>query len=165
MKIEVGAAFVVDTNVVIVANGSSDHVDEQCESACIEALSGVVDRGVVVVDEIGLIFDEYLGRLSLGSPGIGGVFLKHVHDRQYVGGRVRRVPITPTGDDRGFKELPPNTFDRSDRKFLATAVSGGADVLNATDSDWAEHTALTEALGVVVRQLCPRYAAKADAGA
>ncbi len=165
MKLEGGAAFVVDTNVAIVANGRSGHVDEQCESACVEALSAVVDRGVVVVDEIGLIFDEYLGRLSFGSLGMGGVFLKHVYDRQYSGEGVRRVPITPAGDDRGFKELPPNTFDRSDRKFLATAVSGGADVLNATDSDWAEHMALTDALGVVVRQLCPRYAAKADASA
>lgn len=165
MKIDVGAAFVVDTNVAIVANGSSDHVDEQCESACVEALSAVLDRGVVVVDEIGHIIGEYVGQLSFGSPGMGSVFLKHVHDHQYSGERVRRVPITPAGDDRGFEELPPNRFDRSDRKFLATAVSGGADVLNATDSDWAEQRDLTDALGVTVRQLCPRYSAKAGAGA
>ena len=165
MKIEAGAAFVVDTNVAVVANGRSGHVDEHCESACVEVLSAVVDQGVVVVDEIGLIFDEYLGRLSFGSPGMGGVFLKHVHDHQYSGERVRRVPITPAGDDRGFEELPPNKFDRSDRKFLAVAVKGGADVLNATDSDWADNRKLTDRLGVRVRQLCPRYAAKSGAGA
>ena len=165
MKIKAGGAFVVDTNVAVVANGSSGHVDEHCESACVDALSAVVDHGVVIVDEIGLIFDEYLGRLSFGSPGMGGVFLKHVNDHQYGGGRVRRVPIAPAGDDRGFEELPPNSFDRSDRKFLATAVAGGAEVLNATDSDWAEHRTLTDALGGALRQLCPRDAAKADPGA
>jgi predicted nucleic acid-binding protein len=165
MKIDVGAAFVVDTNVAIVANGSSGHVDEQCESACIEALSAVLDRGVVVVDASGHIFNEYLDQLNLGSRGMGGVFLKHVHDHQYSGERVRRVPITPAGDDCGFEELPPNRFDRSDRKFLATAVSGGAEVLNATDSDWAEQRDLTDALGVTVRQLCPQYAVKAETGA
>lgn len=165
MKIETDALFVVDTNVAVVASGRAGHVDEHCESACIDALSAVVDHGVVVVDEIGLIFEEYLGRLSFGSPDMGGAFLKHVNDHQYRGERVRRVPITPAGDDRGFDELPPNGFDRSDRKFLAAAVSAGANVLNATDSDWAEHRALTDALGVVVRQLCPRYAEKTRSGA
>ena len=164
MTIKAGGSFVVDTNVAVVASGRSDHVDGQCENACVEILSAVVDQGVVVVDEIGLIFDEYLGQLSFGSRGVGGVFLKHVHDHQYGGERVRRVPVTPAGDDRGFDELPPNNFDPSDRKFLATAVSGRADVLNATDSDWAEHRDLTDSLGVVVRQLCPRYATKLDTG-
>ena len=156
MKIEVGAAFVVDTNVAVVASGGADHVDRRCESACVEVLSAVVEQGVVVVDEMGLIFDEYAGQLSFGSLGMGGVFLKHVHDHQYGSERVRRVPVTPAGDDRGFEELPPNSFDPSDRKFLATAVSGEAEVLNATDSDWAEHADLMDHLGVAIRQVCPQ---------
>lgn len=146
-----------------MANGSSDHVDEQCESACIEALSAVLDRGVVVVDETGHIISEYLGQLNFGSPGMGGVFLKHVHDHQYTGEGVRRVPITPAGDERGFEELPPNELDRSDRKFLATAVVGEARILNATDSDWAEQRGLTDGLGVDVVQLCPEHATRAGA--
>ena len=44
--------------------------------------------------------------------------------------------MTPTEDDRrGFEELPENTFDPSDRKFLAVAIVANAVVLNATDTD------------------------------
>ena len=61
---------------------------------------------------------------------------------------------------RGFKELPPNAFDRSDRKFLAVAVVANATVVNVTDSDWNESAALVSGLGVEVRQLCPQHATK-----
>ena len=62
---------------------------------------------------------------------------------------MRRVAVTPSKDDRrGYEELPLNTFDRSDRKFLAVAVVAKAVVLNATDSDWGTHEALMNRLGV-----------------
>ena len=63
-------------------------------------------------------------------------------------------------DERGFEGLPPNAFDRSDRKFLAVAVVANATVVNATDSDWSENAALMSALGVEVQQLCPQHATK-----
>ena len=63
---------------------------------------------------------------------------KHVFDHGYDKSRVRRVSITPSSDDRrGFEELPENDLDKSDRKFLATALVAGAAILNATDSDWS----------------------------
>ncbi len=79
----------------------------------------------------------------------------------YGGIRVRRVPITPCDDQcRGFEELPENKLDPSDRKFLAVATVAKAEILNATDSDWSEQEALTDKLGVTVRQLCPQHASK-----
>ena len=108
--------------------------------------------------------DLTLGKRHLnfsGTPGVGDTFFKHVFNYQYRSDRVRRVAITPSADDgRGFEELPENRLDRADRKFLAVAVVANAVILNATDSDWDEHKALTEALGVQVDQLCPRYASK-----
>ena len=90
---------------------------------------------------------------------MGDMFFKHVFNFQYHEDRVRRIAITPSADDRrGFEELPENRLDRSDRKFLAVAVVANAVVLNATDSDWREHEALIETLGVEVDQLCPQYA-------
>ena len=65
--------------------------------------------------------------------------------------------MTPAGDERGFEELPENTFDRSDRKFLAVAVAARVVVLNAVDSDWGEHKALMDEMGVVVKELCPQH--------
>ena len=156
------SVFVVDTNVAVVANRRHTHADAKCQLACIEELERVVRQGVVAVDENGVILDEYRGYLShSGQPGVGDAFFKHIYDHQYRNRRVRRVPVTPSDDDRkGFEELPENSFDRSDRVFLAVAVVGKAIVLNATDSDWSEHDELIDSLGVTVEQLCPHHIRK-----
>ncbi len=70
------------------------------------------------------------------------------------------VRITPSDESRGFAELPKNELDPSDRKFLAVAVKAGAAILNATDSDWDEQSALLERLGVPLEQLCPQHQSK-----
>ena len=154
--------FVVDTNVAIVANGRETDTDARCQLTCVEKLKSLAATEVVTIDDKGLILNEYRRRLNFsGMPGVGDAFLKHVFNYQYQDDRVRRVAVTPSEDDRqGFEELPKNTFDRSDRKFLAVAVVARAIVLNATDSDWGEQHALMERLEVDVRQLCPRYASK-----
>lgn len=154
--------FVVDTNVAIVANGRETHADARCQLTCVARLKSLASGEVVAIDDRGLILEEYRSRLNLsGMPGVGDVFLKHVFNNQYRDNWVRRVPVTPSEDERrGFEELPENAFDRSDRKFLAVAVAGNAVVLNATDSDWHEHEALMDDLGVGVTQLCPQYATK-----
>ncbi len=147
---------VVDTNVGIAANGDAD-VDPTCQLACVDRLEHAMKNGVVAVDDRGHIFEEYRTHFSFaGGPGMGDVFFKHVHDRQHRGARVRRFPITPLSDDsRGFEELPENTLDPSDRKFLAVAVVARAVVVNATDSDWGEAGDLLQNLGVDVEELCP----------
>lgn len=153
---------VVDTNVLVVANGRATQADEKCRERCVEELEHIVKHGVVVVDRIGLIIEEYMKNASFGSLGVGDKFFKHVYYNGYNPGHVRRVRITPTDDDRcGFEELPVNSLDRADRKFLATAVVGNAPILNATDSDWDEQKELMTEIGVEVRQLCPQHASKA----
>ena len=114
-------------------------------------------NGVVAVDDGGRILDEYGTHFSFsGAPGLGDAFFKYLHDRQYQEARVRRFVITPSEDDkRGFEELPENTFDPSDRKFLAVAVVAKAVVVNATDSDWSQAHDLMRELDVEVEELCP----------
>ena len=154
--------FVVDTNVAIVANGCGTHAGTQCQLTCMQRLNSLVAGETVAIDDGNLILDEYKSHLNLsGRLGVGDAFIKHVFDNLYQGKRVRRVTVTPTEDDQqGFEELRENTFDRSDRKFLAVAVAAGAVVLNATDSDWEEQKELTDRLGVEVTQLCPQHALK-----
>ena len=149
--------FVVDTNVAIAANGRGTHADIPCQLTCVRKLNSLVAQETVAIDDGNLILDEYRKRLNFsGGPGVGDVFFKHVFNHQYQDCRVRRIRVTPTGDDRrGFEELPENAFDRSDRKFLAVAVAADAVVLNATDSDWGEQQALMDGLGVKVDELCP----------
>ncbi len=155
-------AFVVDTNVAIVANGRGTDIGPECRLTCVKKLRAVTEHDVVAIDDGGAILEEYKRHLRFsGMPGMGDKFFKHVFDYQYRAERVRLVAVTPSEDDRrGFEELPENMFDPSDRKFLAVAVVAKAVVLNATDSDWDEHAVLMEELGVKVSQLCPEYASK-----
>ena len=154
--------FVMDTNVAIVANGRGTHTDEQCQLACVQKLRSLVAQETVAIDDGWLVLGEYKKHLNFsGMPGVGDIFFKHVVNNQSQGKYVRRIAVTPTEDDgRGFEELPENTLDPSDRKFLAVAVAAEAVVLNATDSDWDEQRVLLDELGVEVGQLCPRYASK-----
>jgi hypothetical protein len=86
------------------------------------------------------------------------MFFKHIWNNQYQRDRVRRVPVTQSANEqKGFEELPDNTFDPSDRKFLAVAAVSCSVVLNAADHDWSEHPALLDQLGVHVDQLCPQH--------
>ncbi len=149
--------FVIDTNVAVVANGKNTHTDKQCHLKCIRKLNAVVDQDVIVIDDAGLILNEYKGYLSFsGSPGVGDKFFKHIVDNQWQK-KVKRVTITESSDPtRGFKVLPSNTFDLSDRKFLAVAVVSGATVINAIDSDWTKNKMLMSQVGVRVEELCPQ---------
>lgn len=150
------AKKVIDSNVAIVANGNSAQASIGCEEACVELLERC-EQLSICLDETNLIMDEYAKHLSYaGSPGVGDMFFKYLHDNQYAQRNIELVTITPSADaNTGFDELPANDFDPSDRKFLATAVVAGAQVVNATDSDWAEQQGLMNQLNITVHQLCP----------
>ncbi|MCU8259400.1 MAG: PIN domain-containing protein [Shewanella sp.] len=150
------AKMVIDSNVAIVANGNSPQASINCQLACVELLECCKDLSICL-DQTSLIMDEYAKHLSYaGNPGVGDMFFKYLHDNQYAQKNIELVAITQTDDEnRGFDELPANDFDPSDRKFLATAVSAGAQVVNATDSDWAEQQELMNQLNITVEQLCP----------
>ena len=154
--------FVVDTNVAVVANGRDIHVDIACQMSCVQKITAVMRGEVVVLDDMGLIMNEYGNRLKFGgAPGVGDSFFKYLFDNQHGSKRVRRVAVTRCSDEqRGFRELPENELDPADRKFLAVAAVSGAVIVNATDSDWREQQVLTDSLGVEVEQLCPDYAHK-----
>jgi len=153
---------VVETNVSIAANGRDTHASLACQFTCVEFLEKLVSsqsRDQVLLDEQGLIFDEYKRHLNYkGQPGVGDMFFKYLHDHMYLDGKVRLVAITPLADEaRGFAELPANPVDKSDRKFLVTALVGKGRVFNALDTDWHEQAAFIAALGVKVKQICPEH--------
>src|SRR6266508_3469626 len=151
---------VVDTNVAMVANDASLPVDSEdlrpleCISACIRALTDVTRNGHLVLDTAGLIFDEYKTYLNFsGQPGVGDIFMKWVHDRQWDREVCTRVEITPD-DVRGFVEFPDHAeladFDWDDRKFVAVACAHGQDthILQAVDeAKWARVQAALEETG------------------
>ena len=153
--------FVVDTNVAVTANGKCDHAGLACQIACIEFLQSLVSgsKNKIILDIRGLIFNEYKQRFSYrGQPGVGDFFFKHIHDHMYSDHNVECVTVTPNSDDmRGFDELPVNDLDGSDRKFLAAAISAGARVANAVDTDWYCKRELVVSMNIEVHQLCPEH--------
>ena len=120
-------------------------------------------EGVVCVDDKRLIMGEY-GRMTDhdGPPMPGSAFYKYLWQNMYNEEKVRQVQVEPRDSEgRDFDDpvLPPNNL-KKDAKFLAVAVKAEAVVVNAVDSDWYEHRALTDDLGVRVRQLCPQHSTR-----
>ena len=152
---------VVDTNVLVAANGRDTHVDKHCQLACVDELARLSREGVVCVDDRFLILGEY-GRRTVqrGQEKPGTAFFKHILKRMGDPNRVSLVPVEPRdAEGRDFSDpvLPPNNL-KKDAKFLAVALKAQAVIVNAADSDWAEHHDLTDRLGVGVKQLCPQHA-------
>ena len=162
------AIRVVDTNVLVAANGRETHADEACQLTCIEALEKIVANGVVALDSLGLILNEYMKHCSFkGEPGVGDMFFKHTHDNQHNQAKCSLISITNLPDQPdNFLQFPNNPalngFDPSDRKFVAisAACPRHPPICNATDSDWAEFESALTQEGITVEQLCPQHANK-----
>lgn len=158
-------AFVVDTNVAVVANGRSRQADRDCVLACVDALDELIREGMIVLDEGSLILNEYRRNLRpSGEPGFGDKFMKWVHIHQAVAARCERVRITPqsaeTDDFVGFPDDPAlRSFHRDDRKYVAVALASRSnpEMLNAVDPDWWQHRDALARNGVRLRFLCPQH--------
>jgi hypothetical protein len=156
-------AYVVDTNVPVVANGVADHAPPDCVLSCLDCIEKVKKTGIVLLDTAQLILKEYMNNLSLsGQPGAGDAFLRWVWINQANPRHCEIVPITPNPfDENDFEEFPndPNLhgFDPSDRKFVAVAISSGKNpqVLNAVDTDWWNFREALRNYGVRIKFLCP----------
>ena len=155
-------AYVMDTNVAVVANGRSPQAGAPCIGACVGALEEIIAGGVLLIDDRGLILDEYMRHLSLsGQPGPGDAFLKWVWKVQATY-RVVKTKVTSSGKDASdFEEFPTDPklrgFDKDDRKYVAVALSSRRNprVLNAVDSDWWKYREPLESHGVRIVFLCP----------
>lgn len=133
--------FVVDTNVIMVADGQSPQASPACVECSINALEEV-KTGKICLDEGMRILIEYMQNLGYaGRPGLGKAFAKWVWENQAnpdVGEVVRIYP----NNDREFEEFPDNHllkgFDRNDRKFVAVALASPfkPEIMNAVDKHW-----------------------------
>jgi hypothetical protein len=149
-------ARVVDTNVLIVANGRNTHASSACQGASLQILKVILDTGRIVVDSAGEIFDEYKTYCNpSGQPGVGDLFFREI--LQNYTGKVRRIELQKSGDG-SFVDFPADpdlaNFDPSDRKFAAAARKSGASVVNATDPDWLDHKPALNRNGIQIEFVC-----------
>lgn len=156
-------AFVVDTNVPVVANGRSEQASPSCVLACVESLEEIKNNSVVVLDDGMRILHEYRNKLSLsGQSGVGNAFMKWVWNIQAVNDRCERVALHERPeDDQDFEEFPRDPaligFHRKDRKFVAVALASrrAPTIVNAVDPDWWTHREALRKHGVRIKFLCP----------
>ena len=151
---------VIDTNVLLVANGQHGDVSEDCVIACVTHLQSIQKSGVVVIDDGYRLIGEYHHKTSLNPPkGVGDKFLKWV--LQHTGtARVEQVTLNETADNC-FSEFPDLVleppFDPPDRKFVAVAHAHPEkpQIWQAADSKWLDWWLALRAKGVEVNFLCP----------
>lgn len=156
--------FILDTNVLITANGGADHASMACVNASVDQLIEIKENGRVLIDETGFILDEYSRHMShRGQPGTGDAFFKWLWENQGHIDLCTRINIHPR-DENGtsFPAFPEDdinlsSFDLSDRKFVAVAIASGEfpPIINATDTDWWNFQEALADHSVTICFICP----------
>lgn len=151
---------VIDTNVLLVANGQHADVSPDCVAECVQRLQAMQQRGITVIDDGYRILGEYQHKTSLNPPkGVGDVFLKWLL-RQSGTQQVEQVTLNETATDC-FAEFPDLAleplFDAPDRKFAAVAHAhlDKPTIWQAADCKWLDWWPALQAKGVAVDFLCP----------
>lgn len=152
--------YVVDTNVILVANGQHPAVTRDCEAACRDWLTRLMAEGRVVLDDEFAIVREYQHKTHASDGlGVGDAFVRWVLHHLDDTARCDLVHLD-ADTQRGFISFPVDAglthFDDADRKFVAVAHAHPErpPILQAADSkwlDWAPHLADH---GVNIRFLC-----------
>jgi len=157
---------VIDTNVLLVANGDHADVSTDCRVECVRRLLALQASGVAVIDDGFRILGEYLNKTQVNPPkGVGDVFLKWLLREANNSARVEQVTITETADTC-FAEFPDPvlqpTFDAPDRKFAAVAHAhpDRPPVWQAADCKWLDWWQPLRAYGVQVEFLCGQDACR-----
>lgn len=152
---------VIDTNVLLVANGKHHGASAACQDKCIQHLLAQQQAGVTVIDDGHHILSEYLNKTSPNQPkGVGDAFLKWLLQNQGDPKRVNRVAITLIAGNM-FSEFPDpalqRRFDAPDRKFAAVAHAhpDRPSIWQAADCKWLEWWPQLQVKGVTVEFLCP----------
>ncbi len=151
---------VIDTNVLLVANGQHDDVSKECVSECVRRLQSMEKVGVTVIDDGFHILGEYLHKTSLNPPkGVGDVFLKWLLRQAGNPARVEQVSLTEAAENC-FAEFPDPVleplFDAPDRKFAAVANihPNKPPIWQAADCKWLDWWPALQAKGICVEFLC-----------
>ena len=152
---------VIDTNVLLVANGQHADVSIDCVVECGNRLQAMKTTGVTIVDDGYRILGEYQHKTSLHPPkGVGDVFLKWLLREAGNLDRVEQVNLTELAENE-FAEFPDPIlqpmFDAPDRKFAAVAHAHPEKppIWQAADCKWLDWWPVLREKGVRVEFLCP----------
>jgi hypothetical protein len=150
---------IVDTNVLIAANGKAPQVKQTGVEKCQIFVGSLFDDTIISIDSLNEIFGEYFSHLNRsGQPGIGDVFVKYLWDHQYDTGVCEIVELehdnkyifTVFSDKEDLLH-----FDHGDLKFIAVFFGSeqSPSIYNACDSDWEQNKQLLDKYKVSVIEL------------
>jgi hypothetical protein len=154
---------VVDTNVLVVANGTdkAPQASLACVLACVRYLNNLRKSDVLVVDSSWLILNEYKRQVNeKGQPGVGDSFLKWLLTNRENSKHCEQIAIKQISEYE-FEEFPQSeslkNFDKSDRKFVAVALTHHAKpaISHAADRGWLRYEQALAEHGVSLNFLCP----------
>ena len=163
-------AVIIDTNVMVVANGkaAAPHARCKCIIRCRARLAEIFrgsDR--VLLDDKKRIIQEYRKNLNEKGRGFGDRFWQELVRRMWrEQEKFIRVRITSlAGNGTDFEEFPNDDaslkdFHKKDRKFVAVALAYQRDtgqespILKAEDSGWEKFRSALAAHGVRVDSIC-----------
>jgi hypothetical protein len=151
---------VVDTNVLLVAEGQSDY-SLRCRAACGNILLEIRRSQIVVLDADREILSEYGRKLSAqrAQPGMGYEFWKWLVNTRLSHRHCEFVRLTKH-QIRGYQEFPDHhsllNFDPADRKFVAVASAHSLkpEIVQAGDSKWWGWRVPLAACGIVLNMPC-----------
>ena len=166
-------AVIIDTNVMVVANGTdaAPQATQECVISCQARLAEIL-RGFekILLDDKKRMIQEYKNNLDEKGRGHGDRFWQELVRRMYRYGRneekVIIVPITSlAGNGTDFEEFPNDDislkdFHKKDRKFVAVALAyqhySGQEspILKAEDRGWEEFKTALASHGVRVDSIC-----------
>lgn len=159
---------VVDTNVILVANGQHEDVSGSCVASCALRLQEIANGGRVAIDDEYRILKEYQHRTSpYAGKRPGDVFVKWLLRHTANPARCTQVKLEPHAR-RQFDAFPDDgrlaNFDPADRKFVAVAMAHPErpPILQATDSKWLEWSTALSDHGVTVDFVCRSDARRFD---
>ena len=121
---------VVDTNVVLVANGQHADVSKECVATCARRLQTIMQEGKLALDDQFRILREYLNKTTpkTGSRP-GDAFVRWAINTKGNAAKIDLV-VLREHSGRGFESFPDHpelgNFDPPDRKFVAVACAHAA---------------------------------------
>lgn len=152
---------VLDTNLLLVANGQHKDASPECVISCIQLLQRIQHSGGVVIDEDYEILREYLRKTSpFTGNRVGDAFLRWLIQNSQNTKFVECVRIQKH-DERVYVEFPDDpdltAFDHSDRKFVATSLAHATRpaICQGTDSKWQVWSERLIRHGIQIEFLCP----------
>lgn len=152
---------IVDTNVLLVANGQHENVGPDCVISCTQRLQQIMHGQRIAIDDGFKILLEYQKKTQPKTGNRpGDAFLKWALRNNANDKHCDGIPIT-IDTKKGYEEFPDDErladFDASDRMFIAVAAAhtGHPPILQAADSKWLRWAPALKDHGITVDFLCP----------